>query len=186
MKAEKEARLRPVEDTVLDSISVHAQSVVRVIGIYAEQNDLKIETPDEDTGEATKKTEAFAKRVIRDGLMLPSASLNVNSARTLSIKLDDILKGLFSLQSRYSFVIEEHPDIATLLSKLGASQTSVRSAFYWTFLDIQMNDDMKKQLLERKLTDTIKICDEIAETTSSHLERIRSTKKGLENENGNG
>jgi len=180
IKAEKEARLRPVEYLVLKGVSVHAQAVVRIIGIYAQQDDLKVKTPNEDNEGATQKTEAFAKRVIQDGLNLPPTSLNVDSARTLSETLDDILKDLFSLQGRYSFVIEEHPYIATLLIKLGARQTSIKSALYWTSGDMQMNTDMKKQLVERKLTDTIKICDELAKTTSSYLEHIRSTNHEVE------
>lgn len=169
---ERRARQRPVEHSVLEGILSHAIAIVRVIGIYAAQDDLEVATPLENNEEIIKKTESFAKKVIGQGLQLPQSSFQKESAVTFSRLLDDLLEKLFLLQGRYPFVIEEYPDIATILSNLESRQSSIKSAFYWAFLDTKTNASEHEQLVESRLVEVIKICDELAETTSKYLELI--------------
>lgn len=179
---EKRARQRPVEHSVLEGILTHAIAIVRVIGIYAARNDLEVMTPLENNEEINKKTESFAKKVIGEGLQLPQSSLHKESAIRFTRLLDDLLEKLFSLQGRYPFVIEEYPDVATILSNLEARQASIKSAFYWAFLDTRTNASVHKQLIEKRLVEIIKICDELAETTSGRLERVTKNRNFKQNE----
>ena len=183
IKEEKRARQRPVEHSVLEGVLAYASAIVRVIGIYAGQDDLEVTTPIENNEEITKKTESFAKKVIERGIQLPQSSFQKESAIRFTKLLDDLLERLFSLQGRYPFVIEEHPDVATILSNLEARQSSIKSAFYWAFLDTKTNASEYKQLVENKLVDVIKICDELAETTSRCLECIPANSKPVIKDN---
>ena len=175
---EKRARKRPVEHLVLEGVLAHAISIVRIIGRYATQDDLEVRRL-ENNKELIKKTEAFAKKVIREGLRLPKYSFQKEAAIKFIRLLDDLLQGLFSLQGRYPFVIEEYPDIATILASLEAKQSSVKSAFYWAFFDTKTNATECEQQVEKTLLDVIKICDELAEMTSKYMERITDSRQPM-------
>jgi hypothetical protein len=176
---EKRARLKPVEYTVMKDISSHAIAVVRLIGIYIDQDNLGVE-PLENNKEITERTESFAKKVIKEGLQIPQSGFRKESAVDFSKQLDRIIDGLFSLQIRYPYVIEEYPDVARILSDLGVKQSSVGSAFYWVFFGKRSGASEHKQLAEKALVDIIKVCDELAEATSKHLEHIAGKDKKIE------
>lgn len=172
IKEERRRRQRPVEYSVLNGVLAYGAAIVRIIGMYAGKDELEVVSPNEDNNEAVKKTESFAKSVINEGLQLPQSSFQKDSAIRFSKLLDDMLGNLFSIQGRYPFVIQEYPDIATVLSHLEARQSSIKSAFYWVFLDTKANASEQKQPVEKALTDIIKICDELAETTSEYINNI--------------
>ncbi len=178
---EKRARKRPVEHLVLEGVLAHAIAIVRMIGIYATQDDLEVK-PLENNKEMTEKTESFAKKVIREGLQLPQSSFQKEAAIKFNRLLDDVLENLFSLQGRYPFVIEEYPDVATILSSLEAKQSSIKSAFYWAFLDTRTNASECKQQVEKTLVDVIKICNELAEMTSRCMEQIADSRNPMKQE----
>ena len=178
---EKRARKRPVEHLVLEGVLAHAIAIVQIIGKYAAQDDLEVR-PLENNKEITKKTEAFAKKVIREGLRLPQSSFQKEAAFKFIRLLDDLLQALFSLQGRYPFIIEEYPDIATILISLEAKQSSVKSAFYWAFLDTRTDASECKQQVEKTLVDVIKICNELAEMTSRYMERIADSRNPMKQE----
>jgi len=168
---EKKARLKLVEYTVMEGISSHAIAVVLLIGRYTGQDGLEVKVQGNDE-EITKNTEYFAKNAIREGLQIPQSGFRKESAVEFSKQLDGIIDGLFSLQIRYPFVIEEYPDVARILSDIGVKQSSIKSAFYWAFLDKKSSASEHKQLVEKALVEIIKVCDELAEATSEHLEHI--------------
>jgi len=175
IKEEKRKRQRPVEHSVLNGVLAYGIAVVRIIGIYSGKDDLEVTKKSENNEEAIKKTESFAKTAIKEGLQLPQSSLQKDSAVKFTRLLDDMLRSLFSLQGRYPFVFEEYSEVATLLSNLEARQSSIKSAFYWAFLDTKTNAEEQRRSVEEKLVEVIKICDELAETTSRCLERIPSS-----------
>lgn len=179
---ERRARKRPVERLVLEGVLAYALAIVRIIGIYATQDDLEIR-PSENNEEMIEKTEAFAKKVIREGLQLPPSSFQKEAANEFKSLLDVLLERLFSLQGRYPFVIEEYPDIATILSSLEVKQSLLNAAaFYWAFLDTRTNASEYKQQVEMTLVDVIKICNELAEMTSRYIERIADSRNPMKQE----
>jgi hypothetical protein len=169
IKQERRARLRQVENSVLEEVSTRSIALVRVIGIYAAHPELDVKLL-EDNKEMVKKTDAFAKSVLKEGLQLPQSSLNRDSAVRFIQTLDDLLKQLYSVQVNNTFVFHEYPDVANVLSSLRNKESKVKSAFYWAFLDKQTAANNFQQQLEEKLTEFITVCDELGEITSRHYE----------------
>ena len=173
IQEEQRARMKPVEQIVLNGVLAYSIAVVRRIGMLAGVGDLEPQLNESDL-DLVKKAESFAKTAINEGLSLSHVHLQRQEVHDFLKETDDMLNSLFSLQRDYLFVFQEYPEIAKTLVDLRVACDSLKSAFYWWSQGSGTGSEQNQRLIEQRLTKFVETCDEVAESASRSLDRLRS------------